>query len=162
MTVTQIAALRAANDAGVPVTKKVIDDAFEYVRTSQNLTHEDLYGGFAYQKGHPERVSYALTAAALSTIFGLGRYGDKPGDARIIEDGMRFMDRKFDSEYRSTHEQWYYYRLFYAVTSPLYPVLRRVAPKFVTSNETIGRAMLTVARVGAPKRVLETVDINLM
>ena len=115
MTVTQIAALRAANDAGVPVTKKVIDDAFEYVRTSQNLTHEDLYGGFAYQKGHPERVSYALTAAALSTIFGLGRYGDKPGDARIIEDGMRFMDRKFDSEYRSTHEQWYYYRLFYAV-----------------------------------------------
>jgi hypothetical protein len=54
------------------------------------------------------------------------------------------------------------YRLAYAVTSPLYPVLRRVAPKFVTSNDTIGRAMLTVARSGAPKRVLETADINLM
>jgi uncharacterized protein YbjT (DUF2867 family) len=52
------------------------------------------------------------------------------------------------------------YRLAYAVMSPLYPVLRRVAPKFVTSNETIGRAMLAVARAGAPKHVLETVDIN--
>jgi hypothetical protein len=115
MTVTQIAALRAANDAGVPVTKKVIDDAFDYVRNSQNLTHQDLFGGFAYQKDHPERVSYALTAAALTTLFGLGRYGDKPGDAKIIDDGLRYMDRKFKDEYRSTHERWYYYRLFYAV-----------------------------------------------
>ena len=115
MTVTQIAALRAANEAGVPVSGKVIDAAYDYVRKSQNLTHEDLYGGFAYQQGHPERVSYALTAAALTTLFGLGRYGDKPGDAKMISDGLTYMDRKFESEYRSTHERWYYYRLFYAV-----------------------------------------------
>ncbi len=116
MTVTQIAALRAANDAGVPVSKIVIDRAFDYVRKSQNLTHADLYGGFAYQLGHPDgRVSYALTAAALTTIFGLGRYGDKPGDTTIIENGLRYMDRKFRSEFNSTHERWYYYRLFYAV-----------------------------------------------
>jgi hypothetical protein len=44
--------------------------------------------------------------------------------------------------------------------SPLYPVLRRAAPKFVTSNDTIGRAMLAVARAGFAKHVLETVDIN--
>jgi hypothetical protein len=115
MTVTQIAALRAAYEAGVPVSKKVIDDAFDYVRNSQNLTHRDLYGGFAYQQGHPERVSYALTAAALTTLFGLGRYGDKPGDAKIIDDGLRYMDDKFASEFNSTRERWYYYRLFYAV-----------------------------------------------
>ena len=53
------------------------------------------------------------------------------------------------------------HRAIYAVARPLYPVLRRVAPKFVTWNETIGRAMLSVARNGAPKRVLETSDINL-
>lgn len=115
MTVTQIAALRAANEAGVLVSKGVIDKAYDYVRKSQNLTHEDLYGGFAYQLGHPERVSYALTSAALATLFGLGRYGDKTGDAKMIEYGLRYMDRKFESEYRSTIEQWYYYRLFYAV-----------------------------------------------
>jgi hypothetical protein len=116
MTVTQIAALRAANEAGVPVSKVVIDRAYDYVRKSQNVTHADLYGGFQYQLGHADgRVSYALTAAALTTIFGLGRYGDKPGDAKVIEDGLTYMDRKFDSEYRSTNERWYYYRLFYAV-----------------------------------------------
>ena len=52
------------------------------------------------------------------------------------------------------------YRSIYAAVSPLYPVLRRAAPKFVTSNDTIGRAMLAVARAGFGKRVLETVDIN--
>jgi uncharacterized protein YbjT (DUF2867 family) len=52
------------------------------------------------------------------------------------------------------------YRSIYAVMSPLYPVLRRAAPKFVTSNDTIGRAMLAVARAGFAKHVLETVDIN--
>jgi len=52
------------------------------------------------------------------------------------------------------------YRSIYAVVSPLYPVLRRAAPKFVTSNDTIGRAMLAVARAGFAKHVLETVDIN--
>lgn len=116
MTVTQIAALRAANEAGVHVSKIVIDRAFDYIRNSQNLTHPELHGGFAYQLGHNDgRVSYALTAAALTTIFGLGRYGDKPGDAKIIADGLRYMDRKFNEEYSSTREGWYYYRLFYAV-----------------------------------------------
>ena len=116
MTVTQIAALRAANEAGVPVSKIVIDRAYDYVRKSQNVSHVELYGGFQYQLGHSDgRVSYALTAAALTTLFGLGRYGDKPGDAKVIEDGLRYMDRKFESEYRSAQERWYYYRLFYAV-----------------------------------------------
>ena len=42
---------------------------------------------------------------------------------------------------------------------PLLPWLRRF-PKFVTTTEQIGRAMLKVAREGYSKRVLESVDIN--
>src|SRR4029450_6483942 len=52
------------------------------------------------------------------------------------------------------------YRALYAVSGPLYPVLRRLAPGVVTSSETLGRAMVAVAANGAPKRILETSDIN--
>jgi len=52
------------------------------------------------------------------------------------------------------------YRALYVVLKPLYPVLRRLAPNQVTTTEQIGQAMLTVARTGAPARVLETHDIN--
>jgi len=52
------------------------------------------------------------------------------------------------------------YSAMYAVVKPLYPLLRRIAPAYVTTTEQVGRAMLHVARAGAPKRVLETKDIN--
>lgn len=53
-----------------------------------------------------------------------------------------------------------WYRAFYAVARPLYPALRRMAPNAVTNTRAIGRAMLAVAKKGAPRRVLETPDIN--
>jgi len=40
------------------------------------------------------------------------------------------------------------------------PLLKRLAPNAVTSTEQAGRAMLKVARRGAPKPVLEPADIN--
>jgi uncharacterized protein YbjT (DUF2867 family) len=48
----------------------------------------------------------------------------------------------------------------YAVLGPLYPVFKRLVPDYVTTTEQVGRAMLAVARRGAPKRVLENADIN--
>ena len=48
----------------------------------------------------------------------------------------------------------------YAVLGPLYPVFKRLVPDYVTTTEQVGRAMLVVARRGAPKRVLENADIN--
>ncbi|GIH16451.1 epimerase [Rugosimonospora africana] len=52
------------------------------------------------------------------------------------------------------------YRLLYRVTTPFYPVLRRVAPRHVTTTERVGRAMINVAKTGAPQRILENPDIN--
>ncbi|MET8279228.1 epimerase [Micromonospora sp. NPDC005174] len=46
------------------------------------------------------------------------------------------------------------YRIGYAVTRPLVPVLRRLLPNQVTTTDGIGRAMLRVAREGSPTRVL--------
>ncbi len=52
------------------------------------------------------------------------------------------------------------YRLAYFISTPLYPIIKRLAPNAVTTTEQVGRAMLAVARNGYPKRVLETADIN--
>ena len=52
------------------------------------------------------------------------------------------------------------YRLAYGVMGPLYPVLKALAPKYVTTTEQMGRAMILVALKGAPKPVLESGDIN--
>ena len=48
----------------------------------------------------------------------------------------------------------------YVVTSPLLSYLCRVAPKYMTTSEQLGRAMIKVARDGYPKPVLESEDIN--
>jgi hypothetical protein len=51
-------------------------------------------------------------------------------------------------------------RIGYAVLWPLLPVVRAIAPGAVISTEELGRAMLRVARQGAPKRVLEPRDLR--
>ena len=52
------------------------------------------------------------------------------------------------------------YQTFYKVARPLLPLLRRALPKLIVSTREIGQAMLTVAREGYPKRILETTDIR--
>jgi uncharacterized protein YbjT (DUF2867 family) len=52
------------------------------------------------------------------------------------------------------------YRAAYVVIAPLYPLLRRLFPGGVTTTETLGRAMITLARSGHPERVLESRAIN--
>jgi uncharacterized protein YbjT (DUF2867 family) len=54
------------------------------------------------------------------------------------------------------------YRVLYKGLAPLFPVWKALFPKYVTTTEQVGRAMLQVARQGAPKRVLENADINLI
>jgi uncharacterized protein YbjT (DUF2867 family) len=51
-------------------------------------------------------------------------------------------------------------RAAYAAAGPLYPVWKALFPKYVTTTVQVGRAMIHVAREGAPKRVLENRDIN--
>jgi uncharacterized protein YbjT (DUF2867 family) len=54
------------------------------------------------------------------------------------------------------------HRLAYALMGPLYPVLKALVPKYVTTTEQMGRAMILVALRGAPKPVLESGDINVI
>ena len=52
------------------------------------------------------------------------------------------------------------YQVFYTLTGPLLPLLYRWFPKYVTTTEQVGRAMLKVAKNGWPKAVLENSGIN--
>jgi len=52
------------------------------------------------------------------------------------------------------------YRVGYALAKPVLPLLRRLFPRYILTTEEIGRAMIQVAKRGAPKNVLESWDIG--
>jgi uncharacterized protein YbjT (DUF2867 family) len=52
------------------------------------------------------------------------------------------------------------YRAAYAVTGPLIPLFKRIAPNAVNDNRQIGRAMIAVAASAPEARVLTPKDIN--
>jgi uncharacterized protein YbjT (DUF2867 family) len=52
------------------------------------------------------------------------------------------------------------YRVLYTITKPLLPLLRLIFPDYVLTTRQIGQVMLSVARNGAPKRILESKDIR--
>jgi len=72
ITVCMIQALRAAKDAGFAVDQGVIDRAVRYMERSQ----DPRTGRFRYAINDP-KTTWALTAAALSTLNALGDYGSE-------------------------------------------------------------------------------------
>jgi len=53
-----------------------------------------------------------------------------------------------------------WYSAMYAVVSPLYPLLRRLIPAYVTTTEELARAMLVAAKHGAPTKIMNTSAIH--
>ena len=53
-----------------------------------------------------------------------------------------------------------WYQAVYVLGAPVLTLLHRLAPKYVTTTEQLGRAMIKVARSGYPRAVLESEDIN--
>ena len=47
------------------------------------------------------------------------------------------------------------YRVGYAIATPLFPILKALFPRYVTTTEDVGRAMLRVAKQGHPNSILE-------
>jgi len=52
------------------------------------------------------------------------------------------------------------YQALYTVVGPFYPLLRLMAPRYVTTTTNLGRAMIEVAASGYSKHILLTDDIN--
>ena len=51
------------------------------------------------------------------------------------------------------------YRLFYGLAGPLLTVLRHLAPQWILTTDSLGRAMISIGRHGAGKAVLESRDL---
>jgi uncharacterized protein YbjT (DUF2867 family) len=51
------------------------------------------------------------------------------------------------------------YRIFYAIATPLFPMLKVIFPRHIATTEEIGRAMLNVTRHSFSKITLEASDI---
>ena len=52
------------------------------------------------------------------------------------------------------------YQLFYSLTKPVLPLLRKLMPNTILSTAEVGRAMLAASRQGAGRRILEVRDIK--
>jgi uncharacterized protein YbjT (DUF2867 family) len=53
-----------------------------------------------------------------------------------------------------------WYNAIYMATGPLLPLLERVAPKYVTTTDKIGKAMLRIARTGSPQHIVENAELR--
>ncbi len=132
------------------------------------------------------RVTFEIAVAAgralveanpgMTFIFVSGRGTDSTGKSRTMwarvkgEAENAILAMPFKAAYafrpafiRSMHgikSRTRSYRVLYAILTPLIPLVTVLFPRHVTTTEAIGRAMLNVARHGAPKRVLESDDIN--
>lgn len=111
ITVCQVMALRAAHNAGIHVPKGTIDNAIRYVRESWvprpgafSYQHEPGRGGHRSQS----RISFALTAAGLTALYGAGVYDD-----RMIDQGLEFMQRNLPSHREASGQFDYYYGVYY-------------------------------------------------
>ncbi|MNR83768.1 hypothetical protein D3C72_145530 [compost metagenome] len=51
------------------------------------------------------------------------------------------------------------YQFFYTLATPIFPLLRAIAPNQITTTEQVGKAMLILAKRGNDKKVLESKDI---
>jgi len=111
ITVCQIMALRAARNIGIRVPRSTIDRAIEYVLRSAYRSGPQR-GGFKYQlrNDQPTRTSFPLTAAGIATLYGAGVYSHD-----LIEEGLDYLRREFDTLSGMRDHYFYFYGHYYAV-----------------------------------------------
>jgi hypothetical protein len=111
VTVTIAQGLRAARDAGIKVSQKVVDNGLHYLVRSQRNTGDDDDGSFKYSLSQ-ERSTYALTAAALSSFYLFGEYGSDPVRRGRLTRAITYIKKKVPSV--AHRREWFYYGNFYA------------------------------------------------
>jgi uncharacterized protein YbjT (DUF2867 family) len=77
----------------------------------------------------------------------------------MFTNGYAFRPGYIQPTYGATSKTGWY-RAIYAVVSPLGPVLDRLAPKYYTTSDRLGRAMLRAARTGFPDHVVSNMDLR--
>ncbi|MGK0217059.1 MAG: prenyltransferase beta subunit, partial [Planctomycetota bacterium] len=111
--VCQVLALRAARNIGIRVSKTTIDRAIEYVvdsavtegsQRSMRGYRSDTIGTFHYQRDDKSRSNFALTAAGVTALHGLGVYSSE-----LIEAGVRSLQQGVDRFNQTRGNQGHYF-----------------------------------------------------
>ena len=102
--VCQLMALRAARNVGIQVPKSTIDAAYEYINASQWKSGPKR-GAFKYQIDQPgPRISFALTAAGIASLFSAGYYEDK-----MVAPGVEWLRQNARDFGREENYRTYFY-----------------------------------------------------
>jgi hypothetical protein len=120
--VCQVVALRAARNIGIRVPKTTVDLAARYVvdsavtqeYQSRGAHYGNDPGTFCYQRDRSSRTSFALTAAGVTALHGLGIYSDE-----LIKKGLNYLaseQDRFNSEESSRKGHYFFwYGHYYGV-----------------------------------------------
>ncbi len=102
-TITQVQALRGCRNAGIPVTKEIIDSAIQYIR---RCTLPD--GGVQYNSqgggGRP-----AITAAAVACLFNAGDY-----DSEYVPKLLSYCEKNLSNISHEGFGHWHYAHYYYS------------------------------------------------
>lgn len=109
VTVTQIQALRAANNAGFTVPKGTIEAAIKYLEHCQTVE-----GGIMYSYGSEPTPLLAISAAALAAMYNAGDYESKMSDACLAYVTKQFQIARNNFGQESGHD---FYTNLYASQS---------------------------------------------
>jgi len=103
LTICQMMALRAANNAGIKVGKKTIARAVKYTKQSANPD-----GGFRYML-YSGGSSFALTGAGVTTLYGAGEY-----DSKEAKKGLEWLKKYLATHRGQGRYSHYFYGHYYA------------------------------------------------
>jgi len=119
VTVTQLQALRAAKNAGIPVPKEVIDKAGEYLRkssvissrNSSNKLAEEAGVTYSLRGGGGGGVRPPLTAAGICCMFSSGEYSNE-----LALKWLNYCQKYIpvDKSGRDSFGHWEYTHLYYS------------------------------------------------
>jgi len=108
ITICQMMALRAANNAGIKVGKKTISRAIKYTKQSANSD-----GGFRYMLSSGGS-SFALTGAGVTCLYGAGEY-----DSKEAKKGLEYL-KKYLARYRGQGRYGHYFYGHYYAAQAMY------------------------------------------
>src|SRR5262249_22067488 len=152
------------------------DACFYCLGVSSAGLSEDAYTRVTYEMTLSAARTLAARAPGLTFVYVSGTGADSTEKGRVMwarvkgrtENALERLPFKavyifrpgFIQPLHGIKSRTSLYNAIYTVIGPLYPILNAIAPRYVTTTEQVGRAMIGVVAPGAPQRILENPDIN--
>lgn len=176
--------------AHAKLRERILPDLFDIATIAADLADRDVcmyclgVSSVGLSESAYRRVTYDLTMVVARTLLAVAPHstfifvsgastnaegrmmwarvkGQAENDLLAMGFRAAYMFRPgFIQPMRGVRSRTNWYQAFYAVLAPIAALLRRLAPRLVTTTVIVGRAMIRVAQHGYSKRILETRDIN--